>query len=103
MTGVKEDPIVTSSRRELALVMAMVVVAAVYTVSYCALFGYGRSADSLSFVLWFPDWVFWGIVAPWVLCAAFSSYFALRIMDDAPLEDETRGPSPAESSEERRG
>lgn len=60
-------------------------VAMSYTVTYCYLFGYGRDAASLTFVLWFPDWVFWGIVVPWVICVAGSLVFAFRIMGDEGL------------------
>ena len=39
-------------------------------------------------MLWFPDWVFWGIVVPWVICVLVSVVFAFRIMGDEPLGDE---------------
>ncbi len=63
----------------------MWLVAMIYTVSYCYTYGYGRTADSLSFVLWFPDWVFWGIIAPWCVCVLASTVFAFRIMGDESL------------------
>ena len=56
-----------------------------YSVTYCTLFGYGRKIESLTFVLWFPDWFFWGIVMPWGACTAVSIYFALYVIEDDPL------------------
>lgn len=84
-----EDPVVTNGRREALLTFIVWLAALAYTVGYCYLFGYGRSADSLKFVLWFPDWVFWGIVVPWLACVVITSYFAFRIMGDEPLGPET--------------
>jgi hypothetical protein len=60
-------------------------VAMLYSVTYCYWYGYGRTVESLTFVLWFPDWVFWGIVAPWILCVLLSFVFAFRIMGDESL------------------
>ncbi len=79
------DPVFVSARRE-ALVAALVWAAATaWSVGYCARYGYGRSVESLSFVLWFPDWVFWGIVAPWLVCIVISLWFALSFMSDEDL------------------
>lgn len=62
--------------------------AMVYTIAYCHFNGYGRDAESLTFVLWFPDWVFWGVIVPWTVCLLFSLVFAFRIMGDEPLGEE---------------
>jgi hypothetical protein len=84
-----EDTLVRNARREAAIAFSMWAVAMVYTITYCYLNGYGRTADSLSFVLWFPDWVFWGIIVPWGICALVSVVFAFRIMGDEPLGEDT--------------
>jgi hypothetical protein len=84
----QEDPVVKAARREACLALAMWVAAMGYTVTYCYLNGYGRSVESLRFVLWFPDWVFWGIVVPWVLCVLLSIPFAFRLMGDESLGEE---------------
>jgi hypothetical protein len=80
-----EDPVVRSGRREAYWTLGLCLVAIVYSVTFCTLWGYRRPIESLSFVLWFPDWVFWGIVVPWIVCAAISIYFALYVMEDDPL------------------
>ena len=84
----QEDPVVKAARREACLALGMWVVAMCYTVIYCYRYGYGRSVESLQFVLWFPDWVFWGIVVPWVLCVLLSIPFAFRVMGDESLGEE---------------
>jgi hypothetical protein len=82
-----EDPIVRHGRREAALVLLIFAAALAYTVGYCSRFGYGRTAESLSFVLGFPSWVFWGVVVPWVVCTAVSFWFSLFYMREEPLEE----------------
>ncbi len=89
MSQFNEDPLVRSARREALAALILWLVAMVYTIGYCYLNGYGRSPESLTFVLWFPDWVFWGIIVPWGLCALGSLPFAFRIMGDEPLGDDT--------------
>ena len=84
----QEDIVVRSARRESAIALVLWFVAMLYTISYCYLHGYGRSVDSLSFVLWFPDWVFWGIILPWLICALGSVVFAFRVMGNEPLGEE---------------
>ena len=80
-----EDPVVRSGRREALWTLALWLAATIYSVTYCTLWGYGRTVESLSFVLWFPDWLFWGVVAPWGVCTAISIYFALYVIEDDPL------------------
>jgi hypothetical protein len=88
VTHPHEDTLVRHARREAALALSMWLVAMLYTITYCHLHGYGRQADSLTFVLWFPDWVFWGIVLPWGICVLASVVFAFRIMGDESLGEE---------------
>jgi hypothetical protein len=70
--------------------------AAVYSLTWCYTHGGPRPLAELRFVLWFPDWVFGGIVVPWLVCAAASCVFALRLMSDDELPPEAPPPSPAE-------
>jgi uncharacterized membrane protein YhdT len=83
-----DNPLLRSARREASWTVAIWFCALVYTVGYCAYRGYGREFDTLSFVFGFPDWVFWGIMAPWGVCYAISALFAFVVMQDAPLEDD---------------
>jgi hypothetical protein len=58
-----------------------------YTLTYCGINGYGRDAASIQLVFGFPDWIFWGVIVPWLACTAVSIVFALCIMSDDPLGD----------------
>jgi hypothetical protein len=99
VTHPSEDLLVRRARREAALALAIWAVAFIYSVSYCYLNGYDRTADSLTFVLWFPDWVFWGIVAPWGVCILLSIPFAYRLMGDEPLGDAIDSEEPPAADE----
>ncbi len=83
-----DDPVLRSARREAIVVFIAWLAALVYTVTYCYVNGYDRPAESLKFVLGFPDWVFWGIVVPWSACVAFSLYFGATFMKDEDLGEE---------------
>jgi len=93
MNQLREDPVLTSSRREALLVMAIWLSACVYSIAVCYRMGYGRDVETLTFVLGFPDWIFWGVVVPWTVCTLLSfvlSYFVIR--------DEDLGEEQAEES-----
>src|SRR4029453_11109224 len=60
-----EDPVLTSARREALLVLAIWLVACVSSIGICYWLGYGRDVATLTYVLGFPDWIFWGIIVPW--------------------------------------
>lgn len=89
----QEDPVLTSSRREMLIAFGIWIAATAYSAGYCSLYGYGRTAESLRFVFGFPDWIFWGIVVPWGLCVIASGIFAFCFMRDEELGD----PHPEES------
>lgn len=84
-----EDPIVRSSRREAICFAVLWCITLAYCVGYCTTHGYDRkldaSLDGMTFIFGWPDWVFWGVVAPWLTCTVISIVFALRVMRDAPL------------------
>jgi hypothetical protein len=78
------DPLLISARREALLVLAIWLTACVYSISVYYSLGYGRDVTTLTYVLGFPDWVFWGVVAPWTVCTVLScvlSYFVIRDED----------------------
>lgn len=83
-----DDPVLRSARREALAVLVTWVAALSYTVTYCYLNGYGRELQSLTFVLGFPDWIFWGIIAPWSVCFVLSFWFSYVFMTDAELGEE---------------
>ena len=57
------------------------VAACVWSVGVCYRMGYERDADTLAYILGFPDWIFWGVIAPWTTCTVICflmSYFVIR-------------------------
>jgi hypothetical protein len=88
MSQSTDDPVLRSARREAIVVFLTWLAAMIYTVTYCYLNGYNRPAESLKFILGFPDWVFWGIVVPWTVCSAFSLYFGATFVRDEDLGEE---------------
>ncbi len=86
MSRSNEHPLLKSARREMLGALAIWLAATIYSVGYCWAFGYGRDPQSLTFVLGFPDWVFWGLIVPWGVCTAVSIWFALAFMRDEDLE-----------------
>lgn len=83
-----DDPVLRSARREALVVFVTWIAAMTYSVAYCYLNGYNRDASTLTFVLGFPDWIFYGLVAPWTLCVAFSYFFGAKFMHDEHLGEE---------------
>jgi hypothetical protein len=89
--------------REAKLLLTVWALALCWTVGYCYLHGYRhppeswavrnglaapRTADDLQTILGFPDWVFFGIMAPWAACTLFTVIFSLFIMRDDDLGPE---------------
>lgn len=85
-----ELPAVRHARQETWWTLAAWLVALVYTIGYCARYGYGRDLADLTFVWGVPDWVFWGIFVPWGVSTLFSIWFAFGRMrrDDLGVEQD---------------
>ena len=81
----REDPVLTSARREAIVVFLIWLAACIYSVGYCYLFGYHRSAESLRYVLGIPDWVFFGLLVPWTICTGLSFWISNYFMRDDDL------------------
>lgn len=96
MAKQQTDPVLASARREMGVALVLFAAALVYTCGYCYLYGYGRSPESLTFVLGFPDWVFWGVVVPWGVFFLLSCWFAFGFMQDVPL-----APDPADGTSQQ--
>jgi hypothetical protein len=81
----REDPVLSSSRREACVVFFIWLAACVYTLGFCYRYGYGRDPATLTFVAGVPDWVFWGIFTPWTICTLVSFWIANFFMRDDDL------------------
>jgi hypothetical protein len=88
MPQTRDDPVLVSARREALAVLVIWLAALTYTVTYCYTHGYNRSLESLTFVMGIPDWVFWGILIPWMCCLLASWWFSYVLMSDADLGEE---------------
>jgi len=109
-----EDPVFRNSLREAKIIISIWAVAMVYTCTYCYLYGYqshpsdpaaigpavsswfgplesfDRDPATLTtpFGLGIPDWVFYGIVTPWIGCLLATFVFCLFIFKEDDLGDE---------------
>lgn len=90
------DPVVTNAKREAVIIGLAWLAATAYSCIYCYLFGYTRpdrplEPEDIKPVLGVPAWFFWGVLAPWSVCAAFTLWFAGWYMADDDLgKDHTR-------------
>ena len=84
------DPLLVGARREALIVAVTFVLAITYTLTYCTYFGYNRDPESLTFVLGFPDWVFYGILCPWAVCTVLACTFSYFLMEDHDLTEGVR-------------
>ena len=100
MARAPEDPLVRSARREAAVVLLIWAVALIYSVGYCWLFGYHRAPSELTFVWGIPDWVMWGVFAPWLACYLVSLWFSYGFMTDDELGEERPPPSEVSTAAE---
>ena len=91
-TSRRTDPLVSHAFREALGVGALFVVAGIWTVGYCYLDGYYRPKGEVPLVMGIPRWAFWGILVPWLICAALSAAFAFYFMSDTELGAEAASP-----------
>ena len=93
-----EDPVVRSTRREVVGVLTVTALALTYTIVTCYQLGFNPQRE-LKFVhllggVAFPEWVFWGIVVPWIACFVIGALFAFCWMSDADLGEELEDDDP---------
>ena len=72
----------------------------VWVIGYCRLFGYARPVDEPgsepAIQYGMPAWVVWGVLVPWLLAAAVSSWFAIFHMANDPLGNPTTDEQPSD-------
>jgi hypothetical protein len=83
-----EDPALSNSRRESLITFAIWLAACVYSITVCFRMGYWRDAATLTYVLGFPDWVFWGVILPWSVCTGLCFWMAYFYISDDDLGEE---------------
>src|SRR3989304_1933066 len=92
------DPTFRNARREAIVLCVVFIFALVYTLFICSRFGYDRDPAEIVSYLGIPDWVMWGIFAPWTVCVLVTVWFCFVYMADDPLEDEDDGAAESDSS-----
>jgi magnesium-transporting ATPase (P-type) len=77
------DPVITHAYREAVVVLVVWLMGIAWTVGYCAMTGYNVPPEQIRITLGMPNWVFWGILVPWILIILFTIWFGLfYIVDD---------------------
>lgn len=97
-----------NARREMRFVVVLWFLAFSWTLGYCYLRGYQhppdawvvtsglatpRTKENLKLVMGLPDWVAYGILAPWLTCSVITVWFGLYGMrdDDLGIDQEEGG------------
>ncbi len=60
---------------------------AVWVLTSCRLFGYLSEPADVPLALGMPAWVVWGVLVPWCVSTAFTTWFALYGMTDEDRSD----------------
>lgn len=68
------------------VLLANYVAALVYTIVYSYVFGYDRDPATVVTYWGVPDWVLWGVFAPWACCVLVTIWFSFFYMADDDLE-----------------
>ena len=82
-----EDPLLAHSRREAVAVVVLWAIAGIWTLGYCSLYGYERTAEPI-LILGIPSWVVWGVFVPWTTCTCASTLLAMTFIRDADLGED---------------
>ena len=90
------DPVFLNSRREAIVIFAIWVLAMLWAVPYCFFNGYYLNLDpeNLRTIWGIPNWVFWGIVVPWLAADIFTIWFCLFFVSEDDLGENESGTIP---------
>lgn len=94
--------ILQSARREALFVAAVWILSCAYCVGCAALFAY-RQEPNPALVLGMPAWVAWGVVLPWLVCLAATTWAALCWIRDEDLGEDQPSTVQAGPEEASRG
>ena len=82
------DPVVRTGRREALIVVGIWLTAGIWSVTTSYRLGYHRPVEELKLIWGFPEWTFWGVAVPWVVCVVISWIFGVLFVHDADLGEE---------------
>ena len=102
------DPVFLHARREAIVIFCTWVVALLWAVPYCYMYGYNVADPSqIKTVLGIPSWLFWGIAVPWIVANLFTTWFCFAYMEDDDLgvnpDEEVETDSQQEEGEDEEG
>ena len=75
------------SRRELLFILLTWLGCGLWVIVYCGLYGYNLAPVNISTTFGFPDWVFWGIAAPWMVANVVTFWFCLCVLKNEGDEE----------------
>jgi len=87
----KLDPLFVHARREAIVILVVWVICLAWTTAVYWTWGLGRSPEEVEMYWGIPDWVFVGVVAPWVVVDIFSIWYCLVFMCDDELGHANEG------------
>ncbi|MDP1561267.1 MAG: DUF997 family protein [Pirellulaceae bacterium] len=83
------DPQFLQCRREMLVVFALFMVSFIWTVAASYLLGYRtptlEEASNIPLIWGMPVWVFWAVLAPWILIDLVAVWFCFFYMQDEPV------------------
>ena len=91
-----DDPVFLHARREALVILALWAAALLWVVPYCYFNGYHEvpDPDQLKTVFGIPDWVFWGVLTPWIACTLATIGISVWVIQDDDLESDEAPSTP---------
>jgi hypothetical protein len=86
-------PVFIHARREAAMIFVVWLIALLWAVPYCYVYGYHVPAgpDELHTVFGVPSWLVYGVFLPWLAADAFTIFFCFFYMQDDDLGEAHEG------------
>ncbi|MBX3439384.1 MAG: DUF997 family protein [Planctomycetaceae bacterium] len=83
-----DDPVYLHARREALVILALWAAAMLWVVPYSYFFGYHEITDpeQIKTIVGIPDWVFWGVLVPWIVCTLATIALCVWYIKDEDLE-----------------
>ncbi len=83
--GNNYEGVFLNARREALVTMSVWTAGLAWTLCYCWFTGYDIPAEQMKVTFGMPSWIFWGILAPWILIILFTIWFGLFYITDDEL------------------
>jgi hypothetical protein len=80
--------LLASAQREAIWIVVIWCIACGWSIGVCGWLGYGRPNALPPLVFGFPNWVFWGVVVPWLVATVSSLFISQVLMTDEDLGED---------------